>query len=302
MKRFFSGLIRPFWVLLLAAGLTGTLATSCTKEDTIADYSATDDALIQKYLTDNGITTAQKQTSGLYYVPITTNASAPQPTVGQVATILYTGRLLDGTIFDATAQHNNNPYSFVVGNNYLPAGIAEGISLMHKGDKALLLIPSRLGYGASGAGNTVPANTVLRFEVELTDLNPSFAVPDDKLLAKYLLDNNITNAQKQASGLYYVPVTTNPSGAQAIAGKTATVAYTGKRLDGSVFDSSTQGYPFVVGRGTVIKGWDEGIALMRQGEKGKLLIPSALAYGPTGSQIIAPNSVLIFDVEVKAVQ
>ncbi|RYY17237.1 MAG: hypothetical protein EOO36_10010 [Cytophagaceae bacterium] len=307
MKRFFSGLTRQLWAVALVSLLTGVLTTSCSKDDTVTDYSAIDDGLIKQYLATNAITTAQKQPSGLYYVPVVTNASAPLATTGQVVSILYTGRLLDGTVFDASSQHNNDPLSFFLTPTRIIAGIAEGIALMHKGDKAVLLIPSGLAYGSSGASPSIPANAVLRFEVELTDVNPDFAVPDDTLIKKYLADNNITTAQRQASGLYYIPGTPNPTGAQATAGKTASVLYTGKLLNGTVFDaSSLQGnkpFSFVVGSGQVIKGWDEGIALMRNGERGQLIIPSALAYGANGAgTTIAPNTVIRFDMEVTDVK
>ncbi|WP_198172725.1 FKBP-type peptidyl-prolyl cis-trans isomerase [Hymenobacter ginkgonis] len=291
---------------LLTAGL---LTTACKKDtETAADYAAADDATIQKYLTSNSITTAQKQSSGLYFIPVTTNANAPLATVNQVVSILYTGQLLDGTVFDGTALRDNTPVSFILGVNSILPGITEGVSLMHKGDKAVLLIPSGLAYGASSS-STVPANSVVRFEVELTDINPTFAVPDDNLITRYLTKNKITTAQKQASGLYFVPTTTNPTGTPVAAGKTVSILYTGKLLDGTVFDATSQRnntpFSFVVGTTPrqVITGFDEGVSLMRKGEKATLFIPSGLAYGATGaSPSIAPNTVISFDVEVLDVQ
>ena len=128
---------------------------------------------------------------------------------------------------------------------------------------------------------------------------------DDDIIKKYIADNAITNAQKQPSGLYYVPIVTAPNGVQATAGKTVSVLYTGRYIDGRVFDSSinpANPFRFLLGNGQVIKGWDEGIALMRKGEKGLLMIPSALAYGPSGSGHIPPNTVLRFEVELTNVQ
>ena len=222
--------------------------------------------------------------------------------------MLYTGQLLDGTVFGSTSQSNNYPFNFILGVDLRPLGVGQGVALMHKGDKAVLLVPSGLGYGPNAVPPSIPANAVLRFEVEVTDLNPDFKVPDDYIITKYLADNNITNAQKQPSGLYYVPGTTNPSGALASAGKTASVLYTGRFITGSgaIFDASSQHgntpYDFVVGNGQVIAGWDQGIALMRKGEKGQLLVPSALAYGSRGSGAIPANTVLRFDVEVTDVK
>ena len=159
--------------LLAALGTAGLLSTACTKDpETITnkDYSAIDDAIIQKYITDNGITTAQKQASGLYFVPVLTNASAPRAVNGNTAAVLYTGRLMDGTVFDASSQRGNTPFQFTIGAKRVIAAWDEGIALMHKGDKAVLLVPSALGYGSNGAGSSIPPNAVLRFEVELVEL------------------------------------------------------------------------------------------------------------------------------------
>lgn len=298
-----SLLAAKFRLLALLLVATGSLLTSsCKKDDVVTDYSAADDATIKKYLTDNSITTAQKQTSGLYFVPTLTNASAALPKAGEVVSVLYTGTLLNGTVFFSTAQNDNTPVSFTLLPNQVIPGFGEGVALMHKGDKATFLIPSGLAFGTTGT-TVVPANTVVRYDVELVDINPNYVVPDDNLLKKYLTKNNITTAQKQASGLYFVPTVSNPSGTPAKAGTTASVLYTGKLLDGTVFDASSlhgnTPLNFVVGSGSLIAGFDQGVSLMRKGEKATLLIPSALAYGTNGSSpSIAPNTPIIFDIEV----
>lgn len=109
---------------------------------------------------------------------------------------------------------------------------------------------------------------------------------------------------KTQSGLEYIEVEAG-SGAQAEAGKTVSVHYTGKFQDGRVFDSSIpRGEPitFKLGAGNVIRGWDEGIALMKVGGKAQLIIPPALAYGERGAGgVIPPNATLVFDVELVSV-
>jgi FKBP-type peptidyl-prolyl cis-trans isomerase FkpA len=100
------------------------------------------------------------------------------------------------------------------------------------------------------------------------------------------------------------------SGAEATAGKALTVHYTGWLYDrnapqnkGTIFDSSAGrgAYPFTLGRGDVIDGWDQGIPGMRVGGKRRLTIPPDLAYGKDGYGPIPPNSSLIFEVELVSV-
>ena len=110
---------------------------------------------------------------------------------------------------------------------------------------------------------------------------------------------------KTQSGLDFIEVVEG-TGKQAAMGKTVSVHYTGKFQDGSVFDSSvSRGEPieFKLGAGQVIKGWDEGIAMMRVGGKAQLIIPPDLAYGEKGSGgVIPPNATLVFDVELVSVK
>ena len=110
---------------------------------------------------------------------------------------------------------------------------------------------------------------------------------------------------KTASGLEYKEIEAG-TGAQAQAGKTVRVHYTGRLQNGQVFDSSVnRGEPieFRLGVGQVIKGWDEGIALMKEGGKAQLVIPPELGYGQRGAGgVIPPNATLIFDVELISVK
>ena len=103
------------------------------------------------------------------------------------------------------------------------------------------------------------------------------------------------------SGLRYQDLATG-SGAEASAGQTAVVHYTGWLTDGTKFDSSRdRGDPFSfpLGAGQVIAGWDQGVAGMKVGGRRKLVIPPDLGYGPGGSPpVIPPNATLVFDVEL----
>lgn len=106
---------------------------------------------------------------------------------------------------------------------------------------------------------------------------------------------------KTASGLQYVITQSNPKGQSPKTGDKVVVHYTGKLTNDTVFDSSVkrgQPFQFDLGKGRVIKGWDEGIALLKKGEKATLIIPAELGYGNRAAGSIPPNSTLIFDVEL----
>ena len=123
---------------------------------------------------------------------------------------------------------------------------------------------------------------------------------DEEIIEGYLKEKGLT-AKKTDSGLRYI-VEKEGTGANPKPGDNVSVHYTGMLLDGTKFDSSldrNEPISFVIGQGQVIRGWDEGIALLKQGGKAKLIIPSSLAYGERGAGgVIPPNSVLIFDVEL----
>lgn len=107
------------------------------------------------------------------------------------------------------------------------------------------------------------------------------------------------------SGLQYQEIQVG-TGAQPAAGQVVVVHYTGWLTDGKKFDSSVdrgQPFKFVLGKGMVIKGWDEGLSTMKVGGKRKLTIPPELGYGPRGAGgVIPPNATLVFDVELLGVQ
>lgn len=95
------------------------------------------------------------------------------------------------------------------------------------------------------------------------------------------------------------------TGAEAVAGDTVTVNYTGTLENGTVFDSSysrNQPFSFKLGAGQVIKGWDEGVVGMKVGGKRKLVIPPSLGYGDQATGSIPANSTLIFQIQLLSVQ
>ena len=119
------------------------------------------------------------------------------------------------------------------------------------------------------------------------------------------LEKLASGFEKTGSGLRY-QIIQNGDGQKAEKGKTVSVHYKGQLPDGTVFDSSykrNQPIDFPLGMGQVIPGWDEGIALLKVGDKARFVIPSELAYGSRGAGgVIPPNATLIFDVELMNVK
>ena len=136
-----------------------------------------------------------------------------------------------------------------------------------------------------------------------TNLEKEGAELNERLGREFLEKNKETEGVKvTASGLQY-QVVKEGDGQQPGPNDVVTVHYTGKLIDGTVFDSSVErGEPATFAVGQVIPGWVEGLQLMREGAAYRLFIPSNLAYGPHGTGPIQPNSTLIFDVQLLKVE
>ena len=104
---------------------------------------------------------------------ITYVAPAEGAKAGDNVSVLYTGKLQDGTEFDSSAKHGNEPIDFVLGKGMVIKGWDEGLQGMHVGEKRTLVIPPSLGYGEQGAGGVIPPNATLTFDVELVGLRRS---------------------------------------------------------------------------------------------------------------------------------
>lgn len=102
---------------------------------------------------------------GLKYVDLKIG-SGPEPAAGQTVRVHYVGRLLDGTKFDSS-RDRGQPFEFALGQGSVIAGWDEGIKTMRVGGRRKLIVPPQLGYGAEGAGDKIPPNATLVFDVEL---------------------------------------------------------------------------------------------------------------------------------------
>jgi len=128
---------------------------------------------------------------------------------------------------------------------------------------------------------------------------------EEKAKQKALLDTVAAGYDETDSGLRY-QILQKGTGKQATKGAGVSVHYKGQLIDGTVFDSSykrKEPIDFNVGLGQVISGWDEGIQLLKVGDKARFVIPSDLAYGDAGAGgVIPPGATLIFDVELMDVK
>ena len=111
---------------------------------------------------------AVKTPSGLIYL-ITKKGTGAAPKAGDTVAVHYTGTLTDGTPFDSSKERGE-PIEFPLGQGRVIKGWDEGISKMHVGDQAILVIPPDLGYGQRGAGGVIPPGATLIFIVELVDV------------------------------------------------------------------------------------------------------------------------------------
>jgi FKBP-type peptidyl-prolyl cis-trans isomerase len=132
-----------------------------------AEQLKKDDVVLQDYIKKNNLT-VKKTPSGMYYQVLKPGVGSNAKS-GQKVSVNYTGSLLSGKVFDSSDKAGK-PFEFPLGQGQVIPGWDEGIALLNKGSRAILLIPSTLAYGQRGAGADIPADSPLRFEVELVDV------------------------------------------------------------------------------------------------------------------------------------
>lgn len=221
----------------------------------------------------------------------------------------------DSLIFNSREQTGGKPVSFPAGTPRFNGDLTEAFYVMTPGDSGIFNVSvDSLRANKQNLQPWMEEGKYITYSIKLEDIKTREEInaekekvaaqkgnpeKEDQALQKYFKKKGIS-PKKQKSGLYYL-ITKATDGEKPISGRSVKVNYTGKLMDGTVFDSNTgkDPYKFVLGRGQVILGWDEGIALLKKGEKATLFIPSHLAYGdqsPTAK--IPPGSTLVFDVEL----
>lgn len=268
-----------FLILMLLASSILVLQ-SCLSDDS-EDQRSIDNQLILKYLSDHNID-AEKAESGYYYEVINSNESGSEVEDQDIVSIYYKMALLNGAKIDSIVEGTDQPLKFkMTGEALIPIGLRFGSSKMKEGEKFRFFIPSHLAYADYSYENLFPANSIFIVESEVVKIETEDEqkVIDKDIIDDYIAENNIDNIERTASGLYYKKVSEG-TGDNPINGKTVKIKFVAKYLNGDNFDN-TEGnntFNFTLGNNTVIKGIEEGVKLMKKGEKATLILPSHLAY------------------------
>lgn len=278
----------------------------------------------------------KKTRNGLLYRFIDTNPYGEQPSVGDILVGEMVLRLEGDTLF---TNINNPDRLFLVAEECMFKGdIQEGLLMMHTGDKAIFKIPADSIGNFMHPSQMPPAyeqggGQFFYYEVTLMDIvtKDELAEEQDSFveemeqrkkdessrLARYIADHHITT-EPTASGLYII-VNKRGYGPMVAEGKRVSVNYTGRLLDGTLFDTSRkidaqlagkvqsgrtyEPLSYIVGEQPMIKGWDEGIMGQTAGSSITLIMPSELAYGARGAgKDILPYSILVFNLTIESVE
>lgn len=223
---------------------------------------------------------------------------------GDNVVVHYVGvRATDGVEFDAS-YNRNQPFEFQLGEGRVIPGWDQGVAGMAPGGRRVLTIPSDMAYGPGGSGEDIPPDTDLVFVVDLI----SATSPADEVSA--LFDDGRTKPEPILPAGPVAELTiqdvTPGTGTVAETGDQVQVHYVGVFADGAEFDASwnrgAEPFEFVLGRGMVIDGWDEGVVGMSPGGRRNLQIPFEAAYGAEGRPPTIPASAdLVFVVDLLGV-
>ena len=262
---------------------------------------------LDEYVVNNNINVTPEP-SGVYIIPIE-KGKGRCPVKGEKVELDFSATLLNGQPVGSTFD-SSEKFSFVLGEGYTIQGWEEIVPKMHLGDRVKAIIPFDMAYGEHSVGE-IPAYANLVYDIKLLKITTAAELQaeaeralkalkeeSERAFFDYLKVNNITDYT--ASGLFFAKSLVT-EGAQPQKGQTARIKFEASYLDGTPLGDSEQlggQYDLVVGEGKVLKGLEEGIGLMRVGEKARFVLPYTLAYGANPYGNIPAYSNLVFDVEL----
>ncbi|MBE9585005.1 FKBP-type peptidyl-prolyl cis-trans isomerase [Mucilaginibacter sp. JRF] len=286
---------------------------SCNKDKVYPNIKEYDDQQIQNYISTNGLSsmlrdTSDGDTSGMYYQLIDKGlVDSPRIQYSDRVAMVYTIRSFDGK-YIASDTIVNHYYGFLgqFKSANLPQGLQNAIYnvLRYKGASARLLIPSRMAYGVNGygsgsssSGNRIAGNQCLDYWVRIVADQPAY---DDLSINKYAnaYGIGITGYTKTASGLYY-KVSGSDTGSVIARTSSVGVTYSLYNMNNTKIDEATSSTTFVVEQ--LVPGAIEGLMKAKNGQTVSLIVPSALAYGTSGSTSIPAFSCLKWDFSITSV-
>jgi FKBP-type peptidyl-prolyl cis-trans isomerase FkpA len=290
--------------------LATVLFSACEKEyDSIETIDA---AAIQSYITKNNLTTAMIQDpdkTGFYYQVVNQGTGSLFKNPDSVFYDITIKSLTNGTVYSQSPIHGNLGthvgYSTAVLSTFNFPAIRTSILALSPGGTARILLPSNLAFGKNGYNN-IPSNENIDITVKTYPFRKQWLFDESKI-ENFLTSKGLV-AVKDPSRVRYI-VSNVGAGADVITNtSTLVIKYTGRFLDGTTFDSGTDG-TYSTTLQQVISGWGV-LKNFRAGTKVRILIPSDLAYGTTGSidpntrqpdGKIPANAVLDFDIEIVSV-
>jgi FKBP-type peptidyl-prolyl cis-trans isomerase len=285
-------MIRNFSAFFCACILALAGLSTCTK--TYPSIVEVDAQAVTNYIQSNNLSVQQYGQTGIYY-QVTKVGTGPNIDYSIQIPLIYTIKTIDGTY--ASIDTFNNRYGGYFGY-FQPDSLREVIKnhLVKQGGSIRVILPSRFAFGKAGSGS-IPGNTSVDFTVTALTAT-KLAEYDDFTMLQYMLANNLTGFTKAAEGYYY-KISDPGSGTETISETSAiSVEYTGKTLDGIIFDKTTAGSPATFTLGSTVEGWRLALPLLKKDGSMQIILPSALGYGLSGSQSIAPFSCMFFDIKV----
>jgi FKBP-type peptidyl-prolyl cis-trans isomerase FkpA len=290
MKQYFK---YAFAVIFLSG-----ILVSCVKE--YESIEVIDDRNVKEYIQKNSLSVQEYNGSGIYYQVVSPGLGA-EVQYSELTPALVTIRSLDGKYVAVDTFSNGNRYYNYLGY-FNPEAVRVGIKeVLKKANGTIrIIVPSRLAFGRNGT-TQIPGNSSLDIVVKVMEKEkiPKY---DDYTIIKYMEKNALTGFSKTNTGIYY-KIGQPGTGSPISVDSTVVANYTGKLLNGTIFDRAVAGSEATFALTSVIKGWQQAIPLINQGGSIRMLIPSGLAYGMEGSSpSIPPFSCLDFEVNVTDVK